>query len=120
MRLGIKSAGKSHSHRCRARKAARAAVMIEAIEGRVLLSASHSLQADYIGQGGARGGVHAAAVIPLPSLQLTKAFLVDAKDHAVTKLDKGEEVFIEADWTTKNLFFNTSYRISYNVDGVTL
>jgi hypothetical protein len=55
-----------------------------------------------------------------PDITLTNAFLVDAQDHAVTAPDKGEEVFIQANWTTQGLPSDASYRISYNVDGVIL
>jgi murein DD-endopeptidase MepM/ murein hydrolase activator NlpD len=53
-------------------------------------------------------------------LALTNAHLVDAHDQPVSAPDKGEEVFVEADWTTQGLPGNASYRISYTVDSVTL
>jgi len=55
-----------------------------------------------------------------PDITLTNAFLVDSHDHAVAAPDKGEMVFIQANWTTQGLPADASYRISYNVDGVDL
>jgi hypothetical protein len=55
-----------------------------------------------------------------PSITLTNAFLVDYNDHPVTVPDKGEEVFIQANWTTQGLPSDASYRVSFSVDGVTL
>jgi hypothetical protein len=58
-------------------------------------------------------------ITPTGNLVLTNAMLVNASDQSVTTPDKGEEVFIEADWTTQGLPSNASYRVSYAVDGVT-
>jgi murein DD-endopeptidase MepM/ murein hydrolase activator NlpD len=55
-----------------------------------------------------------------PSISLNRALLVDSQDHAMPIPDKGEEVFVEADWSTQDLPSNASYRISYTIDGVTL
>jgi murein DD-endopeptidase MepM/ murein hydrolase activator NlpD len=55
-----------------------------------------------------------------PDITLTNAFLVDSHDHPVAAPDKGEMVFIQANWTTQGLPADASYRISYNVDGVVL
>jgi hypothetical protein len=35
-----------------------------------------------------------------PSITLTRALLVNSQDHAMPVPDKGEEVFVEADWST--------------------
>ncbi len=55
-----------------------------------------------------------------PTITLTNAFLVDSHDHALTAPNKGEQVYVEADWTTQGLPSNASYRVSYTIDGVTL
>jgi len=55
------------------------------------------------------------------NINLTNAFLVNANNPALTApLDIGEEVFINATWTTQGLPSNASYRVSCTVDGVTL
>jgi murein DD-endopeptidase MepM/ murein hydrolase activator NlpD len=55
-----------------------------------------------------------------PSITLTNAFLVNYDDQPVTALDKGEEVFIQANWNTQGLPSDASYRVRFSVDGVTL
>jgi murein DD-endopeptidase MepM/ murein hydrolase activator NlpD len=55
-----------------------------------------------------------------PNITLTNAFLVNVNDQAMPNPDKGEQISIEADWTTQNLPSNASYQIRYSVDGVTL
>jgi murein DD-endopeptidase MepM/ murein hydrolase activator NlpD len=55
-----------------------------------------------------------------PTITLTNAFLVDSHDHAVTAPDKGEQVVIQANWSTQGLPSDASYRVSYSIDGVTL
>jgi hypothetical protein len=56
---------------------------------------------------------------PAGTITLTNAFVVNANNQASTP-DIGEEVFIQADFTTQNLPSNASYRVSYTLDGVTL
>jgi hypothetical protein len=58
-------------------------------------------------------------VTPTGSITLTNAFVVNSANQAMTP-DLGEEVFIQADFTTQGLPSNASYRVSYSVDGVTL
>jgi hypothetical protein len=58
---------------------------------------------------------------PSGSVTLTNAFLVNAVGQALTAApDIGEEVFVQADFTTQGLPADASYQISYSVDGVTL
>jgi murein DD-endopeptidase MepM/ murein hydrolase activator NlpD len=54
-----------------------------------------------------------------PNITLTNAFLVDLHDHPLTPA-KGEQIYVEADFTTEGLPSNASYRVSYTIDGVTL
>src|SRR5947209_5814733 len=54
-----------------------------------------------------------------PTITLTNALLVDSHDHALIP-SKGEQVYVEADFTTQGLPSNASYRVSYTIDGVTL
>jgi murein DD-endopeptidase MepM/ murein hydrolase activator NlpD len=58
-------------------------------------------------------------ITPTGSITLTDAFVVNAHDLPVTP-DIGEEVFIQANFTTQGLPSNASYRVSYSVDGVIL
>jgi murein DD-endopeptidase MepM/ murein hydrolase activator NlpD len=53
------------------------------------------------------------------SITLTNAFVVNVHDQPMTP-DIGEEVFIQANFTTQGLPSDASYRVSYSVDGVTL
>jgi murein DD-endopeptidase MepM/ murein hydrolase activator NlpD len=55
-----------------------------------------------------------------PDINLTNAFLVNAHDQPVTVPDKGEEVFVQANWSTQGLPADAMYRISYNIDGIYL
>jgi hypothetical protein len=58
---------------------------------------------------------------PTGNITLTNGVLVNASGNALTAPpDKGEEIFVEAFWNTQGLPSNASYRVSYNVDGVTL
>src|SRR4051794_10034554 len=53
---------------------------------------------------------------PAGNLALTSALLVDFSGHAITAPNKGEQVFIRANWNTQDLPSNASYRIAYTVD----
>jgi murein DD-endopeptidase MepM/ murein hydrolase activator NlpD len=60
-------------------------------------------------------------VTPDGTITLYNAFLVDANNNRLTAPpDKGEEVFVQADFTTQNLPADASYRVVFNLDGVTL
>jgi murein DD-endopeptidase MepM/ murein hydrolase activator NlpD len=54
------------------------------------------------------------------SIVLTATHLVDSSDHPITAPVTGEEVFLEADWTTNGLAPSDSYVVGFTVDGVTL
>src|SRR5262245_22435239 len=54
------------------------------------------------------------------NLTLTSAFLVNGNDQPIAAPDKGEEVFIQANWTTQSIPSNATYHIDFNVDGVVL
>lgn len=54
-------------------------------------------------------------------VQLQSAFLCDVNGHQLSRtLDIGEEVAVEANWTTQGLPANAQYRVQYTVDGITL
>jgi murein DD-endopeptidase MepM/ murein hydrolase activator NlpD len=55
-----------------------------------------------------------------PDITLTNALLVNVNDQPVTAPDTGEMVFVQANWSTQGLPGNASYRIKYDIDGVTL
>src|ERR1051326_5760842 len=55
------------------------------------------------------------------NIVLTSAFLVNANDVPLASSpDKGEQVFLQANWTTQGLPGNASYRVGFTVDGVIL
>jgi hypothetical protein len=59
-------------------------------------------------------------VTPTGNIVLNNALLVNTHDTAMPIPDTGEQVFVEADWSTVGLPSNASYRVSYSIDGVTL
>jgi hypothetical protein len=56
---------------------------------------------------------------PTGNLAITNAHVVNANNQAQNP-DIGEEVYIQADFTTQDLPASASYVVSYTVDGVTL
>src|SRR4051794_26890001 len=54
------------------------------------------------------------------SLTITNAFLVNSNDQPVTSLAIGEQIVLQANWTTTGLSASDSYVVAFNVDGVTL
>lgn len=57
---------------------------------------------------------------PAGNLTLTDALLVDGNNLPITAPNKGEMVFLRAEWFAQGLASDDSYRISYSVDGVVL
>ena len=57
---------------------------------------------------------------PTGNIALTNAFLVNASDQPLTSVSVGEEVYVEASFTTTGLPSNASYKINYNVNGLTV
>ena len=81
--------------------------------------------------GGFEGGRSARRARPLvermedrtlltANITLTGAHLIDSSDRPITAPVTGEEVFLEADWTTSGLSPSDQYLVSFTVDGVTL
>src|SRR5580704_17812158 len=56
---------------------------------------------------------------PTGNLAITHAFLVNASDQPLTAVSAGEQVYIQADFTTQDLPSNASYRVGYTVNGLT-
>lgn len=57
---------------------------------------------------------------PTANIAITHALVVDGNDHPLSVLTAGESVFIQADFTTRDLPSNASYRVSFTVNGQTL
>ena len=54
------------------------------------------------------------------NITITNARVVNGADQRMTTVSAGQEVYIEADFTTLALPSTASYRVSYDVNGVTL
>jgi murein DD-endopeptidase MepM/ murein hydrolase activator NlpD len=54
------------------------------------------------------------------NLTITGAHLVDSRDEALPAPVVGEEVFVEADWTSSGLSASDQYTVQFTVDGVSL
>jgi len=57
---------------------------------------------------------------PTANIAITSAFVVDLNDNIPMVVNAGEEVAIQADFTTQGLPSNASYIISYTVNGLTI
>ncbi|MGH7170930.1 MAG: putative Ig domain-containing protein [Gemmataceae bacterium] len=59
-------------------------------------------------------------IAPTGNITLTNVSVVDASDNPLSVANVGQQVYIQADFTTRNLRSNASYRIAYTVNGLTL
>jgi hypothetical protein len=55
----------------------------------------------------------------LPVLSITSASLVNANDQPLTVVTAGEQVYVQANFTTQRLPSSASYHIIYTVNGIT-
>ncbi len=102
----------------------RAKPSLDRLEMRTMFSGSHHhlVETNVPGIG---GSIVSPLAVPDSApvqngIRLYGAKLVTSQDQTQAHIDKGEEIFIEADWTTQNVPAGTNYRIAYSVNGVTL
>ena len=54
------------------------------------------------------------------NIAITNALLVNTNDQPLTDVNAGEEVYVEADFTTQGLPSDASYRVASTVNGLTI
>ena len=57
---------------------------------------------------------------PTGNITITNAFLVNSNGQPLAAVNIGEDVYVQASFTTQDLPSTASYRVSYTVNGLTL
>lgn len=59
-------------------------------------------------------------ITPTGNLAITNVAVVDANDQPLTDINAGEWVYIDADFNSEDLPSNSSYRVAFTVNGLTM